>query len=148
MSDRIRTWSALAVILVSLATVAAVLASSPTTQQDRVDDLASRLKCPICESETIADSPSQVARDAYDLIAERVADGWSDQQIIDFFVATYGESVLLDPPARGRTLLLWLLPVLGLGVGGIIVASRRGGAPREIDPEERARIRAALEERR
>ena len=56
------------------AQVVAVLAGTAPTPENRVEQLATRLKCPVCESESIADSPAQVARDSYDLIAERVAE--------------------------------------------------------------------------
>lgn len=148
MSERVRSWTALAVIVLSLGVVVAVLASNTPTPQNRVEELAVRLKCPVCESESIADSPAQVARDAYDLIGERVDEGWTDDQILDFFVATYGESVLLDPPARGATVVLWLAPIAALAIGGVIVASRMSRASRDISEEERSKIRAELESRR
>jgi cytochrome c-type biogenesis protein CcmH len=148
MPERVRTWTALAVLALSLGTVIAVLASNTTPPDDRVDALAVRLKCPVCESESIADSPAQVARDSYDLIAERVAEGWTDDEIVDFFVATYGESVLLDPPARGLTTILWIAPIAALAIGGVVLAGRLGGSRREVTDEERRRIAAELEGRR
>lgn len=148
MSERIRTWTALAVIALSIGVVVAVLAGTAPTPENRVEQLATRLKCPVCESESIADSPAQVARDSYDLIAERVAEGWTDDQILDFFVATYGESVLLDPPASGSTAVLWLAPIAALAIGGVIVAGRVGGRTGEISDEARRRIQAEMEARR
>lgn len=148
MSERIRTWTALAVIALSISVVVAVLAGTAPTPENRVEQLATRLKCPVCESESIADSPAQVARDSYDLIAERVAEGWTDDQILDFFVATYGESVLLDPPASGSTAVLWLAPIAALAIGGVIVAGRVGGRTGEISDEARRRIQAEMEARR
>ena len=148
MSERVRSWTALAVIALSLGVVVAVLASNAPTDANRVEDLAVRLKCPVCESESIADSPSQVARDSYDLIAERVAEGWTDAEIIDFFVATYGSSVLLDPPARGATVILWIAPIAALAIGGVVLAGRLAGGRRDVSDEERARIAAELESRR
>lgn len=148
MSERIRTWTALTVIALSLGVVAAVLLAGPTPPDERVQYLAERLKCPVCESESIADSPAQVARDSYDLIAERVAEGWSNDEILDFFAATYGESVLLDPPASGATALLWIAPIVALAIGGVVLAGRAARSGREVSDEERRRIREALEDRR
>jgi cytochrome c-type biogenesis protein CcmH len=148
MPERIRSWTAVAVIALSLGVVVAVLAGSAAAPADRVHALAVRLKCPVCDSESIADSPAQVARDSYDLIAERVADGWTDDEILDFFVATYGQSVLLDPPASGSTAVLWIAPIAALAIGGVIVASRRSRTAREITAAERERIRDELEARR
>lgn len=148
MSDRARSWTALAVIALSLGVVVTVLATQPPAPEDRVDALASRLKCPVCESESIADSPAQVARDSYELIAEQVAAGASDAEITDFFVATYGPSVLLDPPTGGDTAVLWIAPLAALGLGIIVIVGRRAGRVRQISDEERARVRAELETRR
>lgn len=148
MSERIRTWTAVGVIALSLGVVVAALAGGASSAEDRVHALAVRLKCPVCESESIADSPAQVARDSYELIAEQVADGWTDQEILDFFVASYGESVLLDPPVRGSTAILWIAPILALAVGGAVVAGRRAAAGRQLTEDERARVRAELEARR
>lgn len=145
MSDRLRTWLAVAVIGGSLATIVAVLATDEPSQSDRVEALAGRLKCPVCASETIADSPSDLARDLKDLIAEQVASGWSDQEVVDFFVATYGEQVLLDPPAGGRTALLWIAPVVALLAGlALIIGRMRRRAPRELTDEERRQVEAAV----
>lgn len=145
MSDRIRTWIALAIIGASMATIVGILATDEASPRDRADALASRLKCPVCESETIADSPTDLARDLQDLIAEQVADGWTDQEVIDFFIATYGEQVLLDPPAGGRTALLWIAPLVALGVGALVIVSRRGKrSTRTLTAEERRKVEAAL----
>jgi cytochrome c-type biogenesis protein CcmH len=148
MSERVRSWTALAVIALSLGVVIAVLSSNAPTDANRVEDLAIRLKCPVCESESIADSPSQVARDSYDLIAERVAEGWTDDEIVAFFVATYGNAVLLDPPARGATVILWIAPIAALAIGGVILSGRLARTRRDITDEERRRIAAELESRR
>ena len=148
MSERVRSWTALAVIALSLGVVIAVLSSNAPTDANRVEDLAIRLKCPVCESESIADSPSQVARDSDDLIAERVAEGWTDAEIVDFFVATYGDAVLLDPPARGATVILWIAPIAALAIGGVILSGRLAGSRRDITDEERRRIASELDSRR
>ncbi len=148
MPERARNVTAIAVMAVSLAVVVVVLASSPPSASDRVEHLASILKCPVCESESIASSPSDLARQLHVVIAERVAAGWSDDEVIDFFVATYGDDVLLDPPGSGRTLLLWLLPVLGAIAGVAVVISRRRRPTAVVmDETDRHRVEAALRER-
>jgi len=105
VSERIRSWVAVTVIAACAGLIVAVLATADPSPADRVEALATRLKCPVCQSESINDSPAQLSRDLKALIADQVADGWTDQQIVDFFIATYGEEVLLDPPAGGRTAL-------------------------------------------
>ena len=147
MTERLRTLTALMVIGVSVLISVVVLATDSTGTGDRVHSLAERLKCPICTSESVADSPSQVARDLYDLIGEQVADGRTDDEIFGFFVATYGEEVLLDPKARGVGIVLWIAPLAALAIGGAVIAGRRAGKHREISDAERARIAAALEEK-
>jgi cytochrome c-type biogenesis protein CcmH len=147
LSERLRTLIALMVIGVSVLISVVVLATDSTGTGDRVHSLAERLKCPICTSESVADSPSQVARDLYDLIGEQVAEGWTDNEIFEFFVATYGEEVLLDPKARGSGIVLWIAPLAALAIGGAVIAGRRAGKHREISDAERSRIAAALEER-
>jgi len=145
MPERVRNWLAVAVIGASLAVIVGVLATNDPSPGDRVAALAGRLKCPVCESETIADSPSDLARDLQDLIAEQVADGWTDQQVIDFFIATYGEQVLLDPPAGGRTALLWIAPLIAAAIGIMLILGRRHQrSTRDLTAEERRRVDAAV----
>jgi len=149
MSDRVKNLVAAALITASLAVIVAVLATAAPGRDDRVHSLASRLKCPVCTSESIADSPANLSRDLLALIEERVDQGWTDSEIVDFFVASYGESVLLDPPASGRGALLWLLPLVAAVVGIVVIAGRR--APRRdgtLPEEDRRLVEAALEERK
>ena len=148
MSERIRNVSAVSVIALSLAVSIVVLASSPPSAADRVAHLASILKCPICANESIASSPAELARELHLLIEERVAEGWSDGEIVDFFIATYGEDVLLDPPGGGRTALLWVLPALGALAGAaIVITRRRRPVPGPVGDADRLLVEAALRER-
>ena len=144
MSERVRNLVALAVLIASSVVTVVALASSGPSPEDRVAHLASRLKCPVCESESIADSPADIARDLQDLIAEQVADGWTDQEIVDFFVASYGEEVLLDPPADGRSAVLWIAPLVALVAGVAVVLGRRARRTRDLDESEERRVDEAL----
>jgi cytochrome c-type biogenesis protein CcmH len=146
MSERLRNWTALAVIAASLAVIVTILSTAPPSDAHRVEALASRLKCPVCQSESINDSPAQLSRDLKQLIADRVSEGWTDAQIVDFFVATYGDEVLLDPPARGGTLLLWLLPILLAAAGIVVIVTRVRRSSRDLTDEERRRVADALRE--
>jgi cytochrome c-type biogenesis protein CcmH/NrfF len=117
--------------LVVLGTVVVVgLIQGPRAGPDRVEALAARLRCPDCQSISVAESDSQTARAIRDEIGRMVATGRSDRQVLDYFVARYGRWVLLDPPRRGTTLLVWLLPVAGLVAGvGVLAGYRRRAAP-------------------
>ena len=148
MSERVRNGVAGAVIALSLGVVVIVLAGSPPSHADRVAHLAAILKCPVCASESIASSPSDLARQLHVVIEERVAEGWTDDEVIAFFVSTYGDDVLLDPPGGGRTALLWVLPMLATVAGVIAVTSRRRrSATPSLDESDRHRVEAALRER-
>jgi cytochrome c-type biogenesis protein CcmH len=93
---------------------------------DPIDDSVRRiglqLQCPVCEGQNIADSPSGLAKDMRDVIRTRVTQGASDRQILDEFVASYGDSILTDPPKRGISLGVWLGPAIGLVLGAILLA--------------------------
>jgi cytochrome c-type biogenesis protein CcmH len=96
---------------------------------DGVRRVALQLQCPVCEGQSAADSPSGLAKDMRALIRTRLAAGVGDQQILDEFVASYGDSILTEPPKRGISLGVWLGPtigvVLGLGVVAILLRSWR-----------------------
>jgi len=148
MSERVKNLTAIGLIVASLAVLVGVLVSSPPSDADRVHHLATRLKCPICANESIASSPADLARELLVVIEERVADGWTDDEIVDFFIATYGDDVLLDPPSGGRTALLWVLPLLAAAAGvAVVITRRRGGAVPPLDEADRRRVQAALEDR-
>lgn len=113
---------------------------------DRARDLAEQLRCPVCQGESVADSPSDTAIAIREQIDEMVADGRTDEEIIEHYVARYGRWVLLRPPAAGDTLLIWLLPVVVAAAGAFVVATRRrpSTATRELTAEERAAIDRAV----
>lgn len=101
------------------------LLTAPPQPADRVEALASRLRCPVCQSVSVAESPSETARAMREIIAQQVAEGRSDEEIVAFFVDRYGEWVILAPPARGGTLALWLLPPAVLLIGVVLATGRR-----------------------
>ena len=96
--------------------------------------IGSRVKCPVCQGVAIADSPSETARAMMDVVEERIAEGWSDDQIIDYFSERYTDSIVIDPPFAGNTLLVWLLPGFAVIAGVFMIASRRK-APAPQDSE-------------
>jgi cytochrome c-type biogenesis protein CcmH len=90
----------------------------------RVQKLGKALRCAVCQGVSIADSPASMARAQLDKVREMVASGKSDDEIVDYFVARYGEWVLLEPPRHGFNWLVWLGP-LALVAGGFFVISRQ-----------------------
>jgi cytochrome c-type biogenesis protein CcmH len=90
----------------------------------RVQTLGKELRCAVCQGLSVADSPSSMARAQLDKIRELVAAGKSDQEVRDYFVARYGEWVLLQPKAEGFNWFVWLGPV-ALVLGGFFVISRQ-----------------------
>lgn len=110
---------------VAVVTIVWGLLTVPAAPADRVEAIAARLRCPVCQSVSVAESPSDTARAMRDIITEQVSEGRSDEEIIAFFVDRYGEWIVLAPPPRGGTLLLWLLPPAALVVGLVVAAGRR-----------------------
>jgi cytochrome c-type biogenesis protein CcmH len=98
-----------------------------TALERRVHEVASNLRCPVCQGLSILDSPSELAQDMKRLVREQVVAGRTRAEIEAFFVQRYGEWVLLKPPAHGANLTVWLGPFLLLVGGGLVlfVAVRR-----------------------
>ena len=87
----------------------------------RARAVTQELRCVVCQNQSVDDSDAPLARDIRVLVRERIAGGDSDAQARDFVVARYGDFVLLRPPLKPETLLLWLGPGLLL-VGGLALA--------------------------
>ena len=134
MPDAVRKWLAPAVMAVLAVVVVAGIVMGEETESDRAEALGERIKCPVCQGEPIGDSPSETARAMMDIVEERIEAGESDQQIIDYFTARYGDGILLDPPFAGRTLLLWILPFVALAAGIVLILGRRRKEP-AADPD-------------
>jgi cytochrome c-type biogenesis protein CcmH len=110
----------LAVLIVWGVTLAA--ATRAPTLDDRVTTVASQLKCLPCQGESVADSPASWALQVRGVIRARLQQGASEQQVIQYFVARYGEDIRQDPPKSGFTLLMWLGPVAALVAGMVVVS--------------------------
>ena len=152
-----RALSLLAVIFLLLAPGSATAVEPDEVLDDpaletRARDISAELRCLVCQNQSIDDSDAELAKDLRVLVRERLVAGDSDEQVMDFVVARYGEFVLLKPRFTMRTALLWITPVLVLLIGafGFFVYARRGGAPAAGAPlttEEEARITKILDER-
>jgi cytochrome c-type biogenesis protein CcmH len=112
----------------------------------RAREIGKALRCVVCQNQSIDDSNAEVARDMRRAVRERIATGDSDAQVFAFMVARYGDYVLLKPPFRTATLVLWLgAPlVLLLAGGALVIAARRrrvvAAAPPPLSDDERRRV--------
>jgi len=131
----------------SQAKEAAPAAADPALEQ-RVMTLAAELRCLVCQNQTIADSSAPLAEDLRNQVREKMRQGSSDSQIIDFMVERYGDFVLYRPPVKATTLLLWFGPLLLLAAGFVVlvrrVLRRRPTQDLEINASERKRAAELL----
>jgi cytochrome c-type biogenesis protein CcmH len=95
--------------------------------ETRARAISAELRCVVCQNQSIDDSDAELAKDLRNVIRARIVAGDSDQEAIDFVVARYGEFVLLRPPFKGATIILWLGPLLFalFGLIGIVLYYKR-----------------------
>jgi len=131
MSSRARQIIAGVITLALAGIIVAGLITGDPTPEDRVNSLGQRIKCPVCQGVTIGESPSETAQTMMTITREKVAAGWTDDQIIQYFEDRYNTAILVDPPFGGKTLFVWLAPVVALLAGVALILSRvrarRGG---------------------
>ncbi|HET9718233.1 MAG TPA: cytochrome c-type biogenesis protein [Pseudolabrys sp.] len=117
----------------------------------RARSLSSELRCMVCQNQSIDDSEAPLARDLRLLVRERLQNGDSDQQVLDYLVARYGEFVLLRPRLEWHTVLLWGLPPAALlaGIIGLVIAGRRragtASQPGDLSEEEKQRLSTLIQ---
>jgi cytochrome c-type biogenesis protein CcmH len=117
------------------------------TLEARARALSQELRCLVCQNQSIDDSDALLARDLRLLLRERLKNGDSDQQVLDFLVARYGEFVLLRPPLGWHTMLLWVTPGLLLAIGAVALfaagrrRSKRNLTEQALTPQEAARLK-------
>ena len=121
--------------------------------EERAREISKGLRCPVCQNESIDESNANIARDLRLLVRDRLLEGDTDAEVVDFIVARYGEFVLLKPTIGGSNWLLWAagpaMLILAAGVGVIYVRGRdKARAPQEEDlsEDERARLAEILRE--
>lgn len=165
MRVRARRSSAAAVLLTLLAAPAGLAAQgdgesmgltpqTPSREYDaeleqRTSRLAAQLRCPVCQGLSVEDSPTELALQMRDVVREQLAAGRSPEEVKAYFVAKYGEWILLEPPPRGFNLLVYVLPWLAVlaGIGVIALVVRRwttAGSGEEAEAEDALRGDAAL----
>ena len=148
-----RATALLAAVLTVVASSFLAFASAQDVQiESRVFDIARKLRCPVCVSESVADSNAQLAQQMRALIQQQLEEGRSEAQIFAYFTNRYGDWIMLEPPRRGIHLVVWILPVVaGLsGVAAVVFLVRRWLAsarePIVVDQAQLDRVRADLED--
>ena len=124
-------------------------------EEARFKALSEELRCLVCQNQSLADSDAELARDLRREVHEMIDAGKSDEQILDFLVARYGDFVLYRPPLNASTLLLWIGPfVVLLGALIALIISIRKRAREEstdadnLDEAKREQVQALLDKHR
>ncbi|MBB2680774.1 UNVERIFIED_ORG: cytochrome c-type biogenesis protein CcmH [Rhizobium esperanzae] len=115
----------------------------------RARTLSAELRCMVCQNQSIDDSNAELAKDLRLLVRERIKDGDSDEEVLNYIVSRYGEFVLLKPRFSMKTVLLWGAPALLVLAGGLsllVFARKRAGKPTgsKLTAEEQARLNELL----
>ncbi len=156
MRGRIWLWIVLPLGL-ALFFVAVAEAQGEAPTDDQVNAVAKKLYCPVCPNTPLDVCATKACQDWRAQIRDQLAAGWSEAEIIDYFVAQYGERVLAEPERRGFTSLIWILPMIAAAAGliGLVAVVRQWkrpsphGAPAaaaypEVAPEVLERIEEEL----
>lgn len=140
-----RTVMAIALLVLA---AAIVFAARPheVTADERIDQITTELRCPVCQGLSVKDSTSETARQVRDLVAQRVREGKTDAEIEAEFRAAYGDWIFLSPPIASWSGLVWLVPIAALGAGLLLVTGRLRGANAPPPAEPSATQVAALRE--
>lgn len=115
--------------------------------EHRAEALGEQLRCLVCQNESIEQSDADLAKDLRRIIRQHIAAGESDQQVMQWMVARYGEFVRLSPPFNAMTLVLWGAPAIAvaIGAGAAFAARRRTTAPPPpLSPAERQSLDVLL----
>ncbi|MGK9167402.1 cytochrome c-type biogenesis protein CcmH [Inquilinus limosus] len=150
------TWRAILAALL-LAVVAAAPAGAIEPQEQLADPalearartISQELRCLVCQNESIDDSNADLARDLRRIVRERLTAGDTDDQVLGYITARYGDYVLLRPPLKPGTLVLWFGPVVLLFTAIALLILRRRRRPAEappLSPEESRRLARLLDE--
>lgn len=140
-----------ALLLLGLGALPALAASAPLTaaEEARAVAIGSQLRCVVCQNESVEASRASLAVDMRRVIREQVAAGRTNQEIMHWMEARYGQFIRLDPPFEATTWLLWSIPVLA-PIAGVVIAigAYRMHRPRSAKPlseAEQARLNELLE---
>ena len=117
---RVGLWSFIALALLAIFVALPAFAQEPDA--DEINEVAKKLSCPTCTGINVADCPTKTCAQWRAKIGEMLVEGNSEQEILDYFAARYGDHVLQVPPKRGFFVLVWLLPVIAIIAGLVWLA--------------------------
>ncbi len=123
---------------VAFAVLSATQQSSPADSvlEARTAEVASQLRCPVCQGLSIQDSPSELSQQMRAVVKDQLRAGKSPDEVKAYFISKYGEWILLEPKAHGFNILVYAMPVLlvVVGLGVIFTAVRKWTRPPESAP--------------
>jgi cytochrome c-type biogenesis protein CcmH len=118
-------------------------------QETEFRELISKLRCLVCQNESLAGSQAELAQDLRNEVYRMMRAGQSQDEILDFLVARYGDFVLYDPPLKPSTYVLWFGPFVIIGIAGFFmlraILSRKQSSDDDISDAERERLQALLD---
>ena len=133
-------WIFLAMTVLALAWFGRVNAQGPLPSDDQVNAVASQLFCPVCENTPLDVCPTQACAQWRELIRTKLSEGWTADQIKEYFSTQYGARVLSEPPRQGLNWLVYIVPPVLMLIGVYILfralQSMRKPALVESEPEE------------
>lgn len=101
---------------------------------ERTEELTDRMRCPVCQGLSIADSGTMIAMAMKEEVRQFIAAGYTDEQVLLYFEASYGEFIRLEPKPIGFNLMVWIAPIVALLLGLLVVIYRLRAKP-SIEPE-------------
>jgi len=143
------------ILLLSMPLMVCAVDVAEDPKEREILEISKKLRCTVCQNQPISESRSKLAGDMRDVVAEQLARGKSEQQILQYFVERYGDYVLIKPPSSGNGLLVWAFPPLLLITALIfavtVMRRRATSTPAnksavELSEEDRERIQRARKE--
>lgn len=146
--NRRAVWGLMAVMLVAALALAAGGQAGPPTEDQRVEAISDKVRCPTCRGLSAADSDAPAATAIRDEVRRRLREGQSEAQILGYLESTYGADIRLEPEAEGIGALVWALPAIGAtaAVTGLAVmfSRRRRRSRPVVSAADRALVEEAL----
>lgn len=143
----------MALAVICLPAIAQTSSMTDEEVKARTEEIGRTLRCVVCQNQSIADSDATLAEDMRRLVETRVRAGDTDEEVRAFFQKNYGDFVLMEPPVKSSTWLLWFGPLIIVlaGLGWYVTAVRKTSASTsdedaELSPDERARLTQIMSE--